>query len=179
VRGVLSVISEHAQYRRCEGERAKIWEAQVMDQHFFIFNPGTWLGEGKIQLNMVEEELPFYTKWTTGVKNEEGKIESLQQIQVKGLSEMMHNQFWFFDFTPGHFLVELDNPSIGKVSGKGIVTSQMIAWEFRVPQIGFEGFETYEQQSDGSYVMHAEYATADQLRTVIKGKVWQEASSKK
>jgi hypothetical protein len=92
---------------------------------------------------------------------------------------MMHNQLWFSDFVTGNFVLELDNPSIGKVSGKGLITEKMIAWEFRVPQIGFEGFETYEKQPDDSYIMHAEYATADQLRTVIRGKVWQETTSKK
>jgi hypothetical protein len=149
-----------------------------MSKHIFIFSPSVWLGEGKIQLNMVEEELPFYTKWNVTPKDGDGKVECLQQIQVKGLSEMMHNQLWFFDFSQGNFLIELDNPSIGKVSGKGLITDQLIAWEFRVPQIGFEGFETYEKQPDESYVMHAEYATEDQLRTVIKGKIWQETSSK-
>ncbi len=154
-----------------------------MSNHLFIFNPpaapNTWLGEGKIQLNMVEEELPFYTKWNIAQKDGDGKIECVQQIQVKGLSEMMHNQLLFFDLAPGNFSIELDNPSIGKVSGKGLVTDQLIAWEFRVPQIGFEGFETYEKQADDSYIMHAEYATTDQLRTVIRGKVWQEYASKK
>jgi hypothetical protein len=150
-----------------------------MNKHNFIFSPSTWLGEGKIQLNMVEEELPFYTKWNITQKNSDGKIECIQQIQVKGLSELMHNQLMFFDFSQGNFLIELDNPSIGKVSGKGLISDQMIAWEFRVPQIGFEGFETYEKQPDDSYIMHAEYATADQLRTMIKGKVWQETISKK
>ncbi|MGH2612823.1 MAG: hypothetical protein ACRDFB_07210 [Rhabdochlamydiaceae bacterium] len=150
-----------------------------MNKHLFIFSPSTWLGEGKIQLNMVEEELPFYTKWNITKKDPEGKIECVQQIEVKGLSEMMHNQLWFFDFAQGNFLIELDNPSIGKVSGKGLMTDHIIAWEFRVPQIGFEGFETYEKQPDDSYIMHAEYATADQLRTMIKGKVWQEAISEK
>lgn len=150
-----------------------------MNKHIFIFSPSTWLGEGKIQLNMVEEELPFYTKWNISQKDDGGKIECIQQIQVKGLSEMMHNQLLFSDFAPGNFVIELDNPSIGKVSGKGLITDQLIAWEFRAQQIGFEGFESYERQPDDSYLMHAEYATADQLRTVIKGKVWQESTSKK
>ena len=150
-----------------------------MNKHLFIFTPSVWLGEGKIQLNMVEEELPFYTKWNITQKDLDGKIECVQQIQVKGLSEMMHNKLLFSDFAQGNFLIELDNPSIGKVTGKGLITDQMIAWEFRAAQIGFEGFEAYEKQPDDSYLMHAEYATADQLRTVIKGKVWQESSSKK
>lgn len=150
-----------------------------MDKHLFIFSPSCWLGEGKIQLNMVEEELPFYAKWDVSQKDAEGKIECVQQIQVKGLSEIMHNQLLFFDVASGNFCLELDNPSIGKVLGKGLITNALIAWEFRAPEMGFEGFETYEKQPDNTYLMHAEYATADQLRTVIKGKVWQEHSSKK
>jgi hypothetical protein len=148
-----------------------------MTHHSFILNPSQWLGEGKIQLNMVEEELPFHTKWTIGQKNESGQIECTQKIQVKGLSEIMHNEFIFFDFSPNKFLLQLDSPSIGKVSGKGLITENIVAWEFRAPEIEFEGFEIYEKQPDGSYLLHAEYASSDQLRTVIKGKVWQQASS--
>jgi hypothetical protein len=138
-------------------------------------SPSTWLGEGKIQLNMVEEELAFFTKWNVSQKDKSGKIECIQEIQVKGLSDIMHNQFLFFDMAPGNFLIELDNPALGKISGKGLITPHTIAWEFRVPQIGFDGFEMYEKQADDVYFMHAEYATTDQLRTVIRGKVWQEA----
>lgn len=149
-----------------------------MTTHQFILSPSTWLGEGKIQLNMVEEELGFVTKWTVSQKNNEGKIECIQEIQVKGLSDIMHNQFMFFDLSPGTFSLELDNPAVGKIVGKGLITDKVIAWEFRATQIGFEGFELYEKQPDDTYFMHAEYATTDQLRTVIKGKVWQDLSKK-
>ncbi len=149
-----------------------------MSEHSFILSPSTWLGEGKIQLNMVDEELDFYTRWNIGAKDKGGKIECLQEIQVKGLSEIMHNQFLFFDLAPGTFSVEFDNPSLGKMLGKGVITDKTIAWEFRCPQIGFEGFEMYEKQENGVYYLHAEYATNDQLRTVIKGKVWQDSSKK-
>jgi hypothetical protein len=128
---------------------------------------------------MVEEELAFYTKWNVAQKDNSGKIECVQEIQVKGLSDIMHNQFAFFDLAPGNFSLELDNPALGKIIGKGLITDKVIAWEFRSPQIGFEGFEMYEKQADDAYLMHAEYATSDQLRTVIRGKVWQDLSSKK
>ncbi|HUD01628.1 MAG TPA: hypothetical protein VMR37_04835, partial [Rhabdochlamydiaceae bacterium] len=117
-------------------------------QHHFILSPSTWLGEGKILLNMVEEELAFYTKWNVAQKDNAGKIECIQEIQVKGLSDVMHNQFLFFDVAPGNFSIELDNPALGKIIGKGLITDKVIAWEFRSPQIGFEGFEMYEKQAD-------------------------------
>jgi hypothetical protein len=145
--------------------------------HQFILTPSVWLGEGKIELNLSGEELPFCTKWKIAMKDESGKIECLQEIQVKGLAEIMHNQFLFFDMGPGNFSLELDNPHLGKIIGRGLITPQVIAWEFRSPQIGFEGFEMYEKQKDGAYLLHAEYATTDELRTVIRGKVWQEKPS--
>lgn len=85
-----------------------------MTAHEFILTSSTWLGEGKIELNMADEPLDFCTKWNIAKKDESGKIECIQEIQVKGLSEIMHNQFLFFDMGPGSFSLELDNPHLGK-----------------------------------------------------------------
>lgn len=145
--------------------------------HPFLLSPTSWLGEGKIQLNMVEEELGFMTRWNVGNRDPLGKIECVQEIQVKGLSDVMHNQFLIFDLSPTHFAIELENQSIGKVIGKGIINDKLIAWEFRVPDMGFEGFEFYEKQEDGTYLMRAEYATQDQFRTLIRGKIWQKTET--
>ncbi|MFS8564457.1 MAG: hypothetical protein LVR00_09235 [Rhabdochlamydiaceae bacterium] len=153
--------------------------ADNQTNHAFILNPSSWLGEGKIQLNMVEEELSFFTKWNVAKKDEMGKIECVQEIQVKGLSDIMQNQFLFYDLSPGAFIIELENVALGKITGSGIISDKVIAWEFRVNEIGFEGFEFYEKQEDASYLMRAEYATADQFRTIITGKVWQQQEEKK
>ena len=150
-----------------------------MNTHAFILKPSLWLGEGKIQLNMVDEELGFYTRWKVSQKDDTGKIECIQEIQVKGLSDIMNNQFLFYDLTPGTFLIDLENPALGKVTGSGLITDKIIAWEFRVTDLGFEGFEFYEKQPDNSYLMRAEYATSDQFRTVIKGKVWEQQTPTK
>jgi hypothetical protein len=144
-------------------------------QHPFIFTPDAWLGEGKIQLNMVEEELSFFTRWSITHPDGLGRIECMQEIQVKGLAEVMINQFALFDLTPSGFSIELENQSLGKIIGKGIISENLIGWEFRNPEIGFEGFEFYEKQPDGSYLMRAEYASSDQFRTLIQGKVWKKA----
>ena len=144
-----------------------------MTQHSFIFKPGIWLGEGNIVLNMVDEELGFFTRWNMGEADAEGNIECLQEIQVKGLSDVMMNQFTFSGVTPASFLVELENHAVGRVEGNGVVNDKVVGWEFRIVDIGFEGFEFYEKQDDGSYLVHAEYATSDQFRTVIRGKLWQ------
>jgi hypothetical protein len=149
-----------------------------MTNHAFILSPNSWLGEGKIQLSMVEEELGFYTRWNVAGPDNGGKIECVQEIQVKGLSDVMINQFSFFDVTPSSFSIELENQALGKVIGSGIINDKIIAWEFRVNELGFEGFEFYEKQSDNSYFMRAEYATSDQFRTIIQGKVWLPAQLK-
>ena len=147
-------------------------------QHPFIFLPNHWLGEGKIQLNMVDEELQFFTRWTISSPDREGRVVALQEIQVKGLSDVMQNNFVFYDITPTSFNVELENQALGKAEGKGRIDNKLIAWEFRLKDIGFEGFEFYEKQPDNSYLMRAEYATTDQFRTLIEGKVWQKADGK-
>jgi hypothetical protein len=145
-----------------------------MTQHQFLLAPSTWLGQGKIQLNMVSEELAFFTRWNVSNVDGEGRIESVQEIQVKGLSDVMHNQFFIYGLTNGEFSIDLENQALGKITGKGLVTDKLIAWEFRVEEIGFEGFEFYEKQDDKNYIMRAEYATTDQFRTLIQGRLWQQ-----
>jgi hypothetical protein len=71
------------------------------------------------------------------------------------------------------FAIELENQALGKIVGGGVINDKVIGWEFRMPELGFEGFEFYERQEDDSYLMHAEYTTSDQFRTLIKGRVWQ------
>lgn len=146
-------------------------------EHPFLLYPNRWLGEGKIQLNLFEDELAFVTKWESSFKTPQGNIECVQEIQIKGLSDVMHNQFSLFNMNPNGFQIELENLALGKVVGKGILTDKLIAWEFRVPDLSFEGFEFYEKQKDGSYLMRAEYSTSDQYRTLIVGKIWQQTAS--
>jgi len=143
-----------------------------MNKHCFLFKPGYWLGEGKIILNMVEDELRFFTNWNFSTADFEGKISSVQQIEIDGISENMKNELTFYNFTSTGFSVEMENLNIGRVLGKGVFDERLIAWEFRENVLNFEGFETYRLQDDGSYLMHAEYVTSDQFRTQISGKIW-------
>lgn len=147
-----------------------------MTQHQFLLQPSAWLGQGKIQLNMVADELAFFTRWNIHPVDGDGRIECLQEIQVKGLSDVMHNEFLIYNLAGGEFTIELENQALGKVMGKGLINDKIIAWEFRLPEIGFEGFEFYEKQDERNYLMRAEYATSDQFRTLIQGKVWQQTS---
>jgi hypothetical protein len=141
-------------------------------KHTFILKPNFWIGEGNITLNMVEEDLSFYTKWQISDNELAGKIKAVQEIQIGGISENMRNELTFFDFKEKDFSVEMENMNVGKVIGKGVLDDKLVAWEFRSRELNFEGFETYYLQEDGSYVMHAEYVTEDQFRTQIEGRIW-------
>lgn len=145
--------------------------------HPFIFKPGQWLGEGRITLNMMDEELPFYTKWRVPLPDDGQRIDCVQEIQIAGLSDLMLNEFSFFDLGPRDFTIELENQSLGKVVGVGLVTPERVAWEFRLNHLGFEGFEFYQKVDDENYKMHAEYATTDEFRTVIHGRIWLSSQS--
>lgn len=122
---------------------------------------------------MVEEELDFITRWHLGSSDMEGKICAEQQVQIKGMSDVMHNQFIITEVTGSTFKIELGNASLGVIMGKGVIKNNLIAWEFRDNDLNFEGFEFYEKQEDHSYLMRAEYTTLDQCRTVIRGTIWE------
>lgn len=143
-----------------------------MFNHTFILSPGTWSGEGKILLNMVEEELIFNTKWTVQNKDFAGKVICAQDVQIHGLSESMRNELTFYDFQSNTFAVDMENSNVGHIVGMGVYDDKMIGWEFRNNDMNFEGYETYTLQSDGSYLMKGEYVTSDQLRTVIEARIW-------
>lgn len=144
-----------------------------MNQHAFLFNSGIWLGQGTIQLNMVTEELAFFTRWNIENKNDSKEVACEQEIQIKGFADMTRNKFIISNIEHGEFIIDLENQAVGKIQGKGLINDKIIAWEFRINDLGFEGFEFYEKQEDQSYLLRAEYATIDQFRTIIQGRVWQ------
>ena len=143
-----------------------------MFQHTFIFSPGTWIGEGKITLNMVEEELFFNTNWSVQIKDFGGKVACAQDIQIQGLSDVMRNELTFYNFEQKKFSIDMENQNVGRIVGTGIYDEKMIGWEFRSQDNSFEGFETYTLQPDGSYFMKGEYVTSDQFRTQIEAKIF-------
>ncbi|HSX37778.1 MAG TPA: hypothetical protein VLE95_02995 [Chlamydiales bacterium] len=141
--------------------------------HSFIFSPGSWQGEGKIILNMIEEELIFNTSWTVQNRDFSGKVGASQNIQIQGLSEGMRNDLIFYDIQPKIFSIDMENPNIGRITGTGLYDEKTIAWEFRNNDMNFEGYETYSLLHDGSYQMKGEYVTSDQFRTRIEARIWQ------
>mgnify|MGYP001800006648 CR=1 FL=1 len=145
-----------------------------MFQHTFITSPGSWVGEGKIVLNMVDEDLVFYTVWNVLNRDFSGAVTSVQTIQIQGLSEGIQNEMRFFSFSKEGFSIEMQNQNVGKVLGRGIIDEKMIGWEFRGGDLKFEGYETYLLQDDGTYTLKGEYISSDQFRTQVEGHIWQQ-----
>lgn len=143
--------------------------------HSFIFAPGSWCGEGKILLHMVDEELIFNTNWSVQNRDFGGKILCAQDIQIAGLAEGVRNELTFYDFRPKAFSVDMENQNIGRIIGTGVFDEQMLGWEFLNNDVQFEGYETYMLQADGSYLMRGEYVTSDQFRTQIEARIWQKS----
>ena len=141
-----------------------------MHPELFIFQPGIWLGEGKISFNASSERVSFYTRWD--VQEEKDKaISCTQEVQMTESSEKVDNKLTFSVISPTQFRIELENDLVGKVSGKGIIDAKTVAWELR-EHTGFEGFEVYELQENGEYIFHAEYASTENFRTIIDGRIW-------
>lgn len=141
-------------------------------EHTFLFSQGNWVGEGKIILGMLGEELKFRTHWNVEPRDFAGKIQCIQEIQVEGIPENMRNGFSFFDFQNRAFGIEMENQNVGRIAGTGVFDDNLIGWEFRNSGTNFEGYETYHLQPDGSYLMRGEYISTDQYRTQIEARIW-------
>ena len=151
-----------------------------MFNHLFLFQPGCWIGEGKIQLNAADDKMQFYTRWKTlFVDPDFQEFDATQEVQIVGHPDIMFNQFTFTQFDQKKFDVLLENQTWGQVQGVGQVDDKFIGWEFRHTGLGFEGYEYYELQEDGSYKMKAEYVSKDELRTTIEGKIWKQFAGTK
>jgi hypothetical protein len=147
-----------------------------MNTHQFIFSPGEWIGQGKITFSASPAQLRFYTKWLIS-ERKENEISAEQIIEQQGEADLMANSFSFTDLTPVSFKISVNSELLGTVIGKGVIDSKTIAWEFRQSmnpdrEEPFEGFEVYELQEGGDYLLHAEYFSGQEYRTIIDGRIW-------
>jgi len=136
----------------------------------FLFQTGTFLGSGTIEMPLVEEPKVFHTKW------EIEKIEPLlfrcKQTVEMAEGEKVVNHFEVIGYEEKKFDILLENELIGSFLGKGVIDEKVIAWEFR-EKGEFEGFEVYTLEGDRQYSFKAEYLSSDQeMRTHIAGKLW-------
>lgn len=146
-----------------------------MNAHAFLFLPGRWIGEGKITFSTSSELIRFYTSWTIH-PIEGNKMECHQHVELQGCEEKINNKFFVYDVSEKGFKIELVNDLVGKACGTGVIDEKKIAWEFH-GQPHIEGFEVYELQENGDYMIHAEYCAADPLRTAIDARIWQKEAT--
>ena len=149
-----------------------------MESHLFLFEAGQWIGEGRVKFSASPEQIKFYTKWTipAATGDENPIIRCTQQVEMQGSSEQVVNNFQLSNISNGSFAIQIENDLVGKVQGKGVTDAKTIAWEFR-GHPGFEGFEVYELTDNGDYMLHAEYSSPDQFRTIIDGRIWKKLVS--
>lgn len=143
--------------------------------HSFIFQPGTWLGDGTINFSISPDTTRFFTKWVFESGVLEKEIAGMQSVEIpENQTTPMQNFFVFKPTSDTSFLISIENELVGTVSGKGIVDEKTIAWEIRGEE-GFEGFEVYERQGEDEYILHAEYASLPHIRTIIDGHIWKKS----
>ncbi|MCB1113282.1 MAG: hypothetical protein KDK62_00820 [Chlamydiia bacterium] len=139
----------------------------------FLLSEGLWIGEGKISFSFTQDHLHFYTRWTPeGV--EDGVLKWIQEVEMGGENEKVINYFSVTPLTDTTFSISYQNDTIGKAIGKGLLEESKIAWEIKSPE-AFHGFEVYELQENGDYLLHAEYTAEDNFRTLIDGRIWMKA----
>jgi len=137
-------------------------------EHAFIFQPGRWIGEGKITLSMCDDVIPYKVSWTI-YPIEHGAVVFHQTVDIKDLGQKMVNHFSVRNIATGSFDIELTNELVRAVQGKGLIDPKLVAWEFRQKDQNFEGFEVYQLQENGQYLMRGEYAADEGMRTHITG----------
>lgn len=141
-----------------------------MSAHAFIFLPGTFNGQGKVTFSSSPDVIRFFTQWEVQ-KREGDVIRAVQRVEMQGAQETLVNAFVFSAITAEGFQIELTNELLGTVQGKGVISPTQFGWEFRGHPT-FDGFEVYYIDEKSDYHVHAEYASPDQYRTTINGRLW-------
>lgn len=145
-----------------------------MHGHDFIIKPGIWVGEGRMVFTSSPEQIKYYTKWTVSPAIEK-QVNVRQQVEMQGVEEHVNNALIFTLINDTSFVIQIENELFGNVIGKGIIGPKTIAWEFRGTG-AFEGLEVYELQESGDYMVHGEYTSTDQHRTIVDGRIWKKTS---
>lgn len=150
-----------------------------MKTKHFIFDPGTWIGEGDISFSTSEQKIHFYTKWTIKALEDEG-ILCEQQVERQDGCDRFFNKFLFSNISEKDFVVEITNDNVTKGNGVGVFNEHNIGWDFPAQsgiddEYHFEGYEIYHLKSDSTYEIHGEYFSGNSFKTIIKGKLWKKS----
>lgn len=145
-----------------------------MTHHEFLFVPGRWVGQGKITFSNSNDLLRFYTSWMLTPGNE-GEMYCNQLVELQGVDEQILNSLKVYEITANDFKIDLESAPNGIAKGKGVIDLKTIAWEFHGTG-SIEGFEVYELQDNGDYMVHAEYSIAGLFSTCVDGRIWRKES---
>lgn len=140
--------------------------------HLFIFTPGCWEGEGKIEVPGAENLLSFKSRWII-LPKEGGEIHFLQEISLEGVAEKRRNRFSLEHVSKLRFNIVLESSLVGVASGRGKLTSKAIEWTIKSEEANFEGREIYTCQPDGSYKMKGTFSSGNGLESHISATLWE------
>lgn len=150
-----------------------------MTHNFLFDDDSTWIGEGKITFSVSPDHVRFFTRWTFKSEDENSHSEVsrkwIQEVEMHGTDEKVENSFVVTRLSDTTFSISLENDIIGKAIGKGVISETKLAWEINNPD-AFHGFEVYELQENGDFMLHAEYVADDNFRTIIDGRIWKKST---
>jgi hypothetical protein len=144
-------------------------------QHAFIFEPGRWIGQGKITFSKSNDLIHFYTSWQIEPL-EEGKIHCRQTVEMVEIEQVVINDYIIDFIQDNHFRIVREKEEAQVIAGKGVVDESSIAWEFREGD-DVKGFEVYELVEQGDYMFHAEFLSIELFRTIVDGRIWKKSST--
>lgn len=147
--------------------------------HSFIFEPGIWLGQGKVRIQQSSDFVNVYMKWDFSPADEKGGIACKQYVEREGVKDILCNALYFLPMTPVIFSVELTQDGAEKSSGFGFINAERIAWEYlkkaeetKEIETFLEGHESYILQQNGEYLCQAEFSSGKEYTTHLEGVLW-------
>jgi hypothetical protein len=136
----------------------------------------TWLCQGKIKINVVQDELSFCARWVVS-KSEESEVICTQEIEVEGMEDKIENKLHITNIKDGKFDIVVQNDIWGEATGTGRIYPEKIAWEVRKHGPGFEGLEIYSLAEDGKYTIRSDFMTPNEYRSHIEGAIWKKSDA--
>jgi hypothetical protein len=128
------------------------------------------LGQGEISFSYSPNHLRFYTRWEIQPFVENRGIICRRHVEIIGVKEPTESVLTIMPIDDILFQLQMESESLGNWKGDGHIDGESIRWGCIDDQENF-GIEKFTRQEDGSYLFHAEYASAA-LRTIVSGHLW-------
>ncbi len=140
-----------------------------MTMHPFLFQQGTWLGVGELQISGSAEALPIFTRWEVEAMRKK-RLSCKQVVEIPSAHHKGINYYRLTLLTTNEFEIELRNELL-HTKGHGLITDNAITWKYEDKET-LKGEETFTLQTNDEYLFRANFFSAVQQETHINGKIW-------